>query len=114
MDQLGLDLTAIKKFGHFELGAVAFGYTDLSVNRRDRLFSRFQREGYVAAGGLVGYDFGRFTVQTFVTRQIAARDTLDRTGHRQHNEETRGWLRVIVPFPMATAAPTPEPLIRRN
>jgi hypothetical protein len=113
-DQLNLDLTAVKKIGHFEFGAVAFGYTDLPVNRRDRLFARFQREGYAAAGGLVGYDFGRFILQTFVTREIAARDTLDRAGRRQHNEETRGWFRVIVPFPVASAAPAPEPLLRKN
>ncbi|MDP4003829.1 transporter [Methylobacterium sp. NEAU K] len=113
-DQLNLDLTATKKFGHFEIGAVAFGYTDLPVNRRDRLFARFQREGNVAAGGLVGYDFGRVILQTFVTREIAARDTLDRAGRREHNEETRGWFRVIVPFPMAAAAPPAEPLIRKN
>lgn len=113
-DQLNLDLTATKKFGKFEIGAVAYGYTDLPVNRRDRLFSRFQREGYIAAGGLVGYDFGPVILQSFVTREIIARDTRDLAGHRQHNEETRGWFRVIVPFPMAAAAPAPEPLIRKN
>ena len=123
-DQIGLDLTATRKFGHFEIGAVAFGYTDLPVNRRDRLFARFQREGSVAAGGLVGYDFGRVILQTFVTREIAARDTLDRRGHRQHDEETRGWFRVIVPFPVAApaaglaaapvAASAPAALVRKD
>ena len=113
-DQLNLDLTATKKFGHFEVGAVAYGYTDLPVNRRDRLFSRFQRDGFIAAGGLVGYDFGPVILQTFVTREILARDTLDAAGRRQHNEETRGWFRVIVPFPVASAAPEPAALIRKN
>jgi hypothetical protein len=112
-DQINLDLTATRKFGHFEIGAVAYGYTDLPVNRRDRQFGRFQRDGYVAAGGLLGYDFGRVILQTFVTREIVARDTVGSAGHRQHNEETRGWFRVIVPFPMAAAA-APEPLIRKN
>ncbi|MBE7248799.1 MAG: transporter [Actinomycetospora chiangmaiensis] len=112
-DQINLDLTATKKFGAFEIGAVAYGHTDLPVNRRDRLFSRFQRDGSMAAGGLVGYNFGRFILQSFVTREIIARDTLNVAGHRQHNEETRGWFRVIVPFPLA-AAPTPEPLVRKN
>ncbi|GJE10262.1 transporter [Methylobacterium longum] len=113
-DQINLDLTATKKFGKFEIGAVAYGYTDLPVNRRDRLFSRFQRDGYIAAGGLVGYDFGRVILQTFVTREIVARDTLNAAGQRQHNEETRGWFRVIVPFPVASAAAAPEPLLRKD
>ncbi|MCJ2072678.1 transporter [Methylobacterium sp. J-030] len=113
-DQLNLDLTATKKFGRFEIGAVAYGYTDLSVNRRDRLFSRFQRDGFVAAGGLVGYDFGHVILQTFVTREIIARDTRNGAGYRRHNEETRGWFRVVVPFPMAAAKPVPEPLVRKN
>ncbi|WP_457105112.1 transporter [Methylobacterium sp. P5_C11] len=111
-DQVNLDLTATKKFGPFEIGAVAFGYTDLAVNRRDRLFASFQRDGYIAAGGLVGYNFGSVIVQTFVTREIVARDTLSHAGDRQHNEETRGWFRVIVPFPVAAAASEPE--IRRH
>ncbi|GJE51156.1 hypothetical protein GOFOIKOB_4211 [Methylobacterium tardum] len=112
-DQINLDLTATRKFGHLEIGAVAYGYTDLPVNRRDRLFGRFQRDGSIAAGGLVGYDFGRVILQTFVTREIVARDTIDPAGHRQHKEETRGWFRVIVPFPTAVAA-APELLIRKN
>lgn len=114
-DSLNLDLTATKKFGNFEIGPVAFAYTDLPVNRINPLYSRYQAQGYVAVGGLIGYNFGRFAVQTYVTRQVIARQTLNGAGQLQRNEETRGWLRIVVPFPTGgSAAAAPAPLLHKS
>jgi hypothetical protein len=82
-DFVNLDLTATKKFGKWEVGLVAFGSTDLDGDD-DTELSQF------ALGGLIGYDFGRFTLQGYVTRDIAE----DNYGE----EETRVWTRVIVPL----------------
>lgn len=84
-DYMNLDLTATKRFGKWQLGAVAFGSTDLPTRRPgDRPL------GQVAAGALVGYAFEKFTVQTILTRDIAQR--------HYGGEETRAWLRLIVPL----------------
>jgi hypothetical protein len=116
-DSLNLDLTATKKFGKFEIGAVAFGYTDLPVNRADRIYTNYQTQGYFAVGGLIGYNFDRFVLQTYVTRQVVAHNTLNAAGFVQRNEETRGWVRFVVPFPAQTAeaaaAAAPAPLMRK-
>lgn len=82
---MNLDLTATKRFGKWQLGAVAFGSTDLPTNRPG-----YRPVGQVAAGALVGYAFEKFTVQTFVTRDIAQRNL--------GGEETRAWLRFLVPL----------------
>lgn len=84
-DYMNLDLTATKRFGKWQLGAVAFGSTDLPTNRPG-----YRPVGQFAAGALVGYAFEKFTVQTFVTRDIAQRNL--------GGEETRAWLRFLVPL----------------
>lgn len=101
-DSLNLDLTATKTFGKFEVGAVAYGYTDLPVNLRQAAYADFlrsgaaySRSGMIAAGGLVGYDFGSFRAQVMLTRELA---------NRTRNAETRGWLRIIAPLYAAPAA----------
>lgn len=108
-DAVDVDFTATKKFGKFEFGLVGFAYTD--VNTRGDNSITFAngtvvgaRKGAVALGGLVGYDFGRFTVQGMVTRQIAERNL--------GTYETRGWLRVILPLYTAPA-PSVNPVIAR-
>jgi hypothetical protein len=92
-DFVNLDLTATKKFGKWELGAVAFGSKDL--DGPDKL-SQF------ALGGLVGYNFGSFTLQGYITRDISE----DNYG----DKETRFWTRVIMP--LRTGAD--EPLVERR
>ena len=107
-DGLYLDLTATKTFGKFEIGAVAFGYTDLPVNRNKLGYANYTREGEFAAGGLIGYDFGPFKAQAWITRQVATRNNA--------SEETRGWFRIIAPLytaPAAAAAQAPMPLVRK-
>src|ERR1700734_2167511 len=59
---LNVDLTAIKKFGKWQLGPVAFGPTDLT-----RPVASYQKQSQFAAGGLVGYDFSQLTMQAYAT-----------------------------------------------
>ncbi|KQP09613.1 CoxB-like protein [Methylobacterium sp. Leaf93] len=84
-DYLNLDLTATKKFGKWEVGPVAFASTDLPTR-----FPGYRRQGQIAVGGLVGYNFGPVNLQAYVTRDVAERNYGGR--------ETRGWLRLIVPI----------------
>ena len=84
-DYLNLDLTATKKFGKFEIGPVAFGSTDLPTN-----VAGYQRQGQIAVGALVGYNFGPVNLQAYVTRDVIERN--------YGGYETRGWLRAIVPL----------------
>jgi hypothetical protein len=98
-DWLNVDLTATRKFGKFEMGAVAFGSSDISSPKPS-----YKRQGQIAAGALVGYDFGIFKLQAYVTRDVSQRGY---TGY-----DMRGWLRLIVPFytapQMAAAGPVHE------
>lgn len=91
---LNLDLTATKKFDTFEIGAVAFGSTDITSPT-----PAYKRQGQIAVGGLVGHNFGKFTLQAYVTRDVAKRAY---TGY-----DTRGWARLIVPLYVAPVAPEP-------
>ncbi|KQT58705.1 CoxB-like protein [Methylobacterium sp. Leaf456] len=100
-DYMNLDLTATKRFGKWQVGAVAFGSTDLPTNRPD-----YRPLGQVAAGALVGYAFDKFTVQTILTRDIAQRNS--------GGEETRAWLRLIVPLWRAEADQVPHRVTVRS
>ncbi|WP_187278739.1 transporter [Methylobacterium sp. WL12] len=109
-DALLLDLTATKKFGKFEVGAVAYGVTDLPLGGRD--FARATAQGYTragrfAVGGLVGYDFGPFTAQLMVARDVAVRT--------RGTESTDGFIRLIAPLYSApkAAEPMPVSLVRK-
>jgi hypothetical protein len=64
-DFVNVDLTATKKFGKWELGAVGFGSSDVSSP-----IPTYQRQSQFALGGLVGYDFGTLVLQTFLTRDV--------------------------------------------
>ncbi|WP_082502732.1 transporter [Methylobacterium sp. Leaf100] len=98
-DYLNLDLTATKKFGKWEIGPVAFGSSDLPTR-----FPGYQRQGQIAVGGLVGYNFGPVNLQAYVTQDVVERNYGGR--------ETRGWLRVIVPiYKEATNSAAPSPSV---
>ncbi|GJE17068.1 transporter [Methylobacterium marchantiae] len=84
-DYLNLDLTATKKFGKWEAGPVAFASSDLPTR-----FPGYRRQGQIAVGGLVGYNFGPVNIQAYVTQDVVERNYGGR--------ETRGWLRLIVPI----------------
>jgi hypothetical protein len=96
-DAVSLDLTATKKFGKLEIGAVGYVQTDVNSSF-GRLGNQGLRDGGAAVGGLIGYDFGLFTVQGMVTREVAKRFA---------GKDTRGWLRIIVPLYVAPKAPAP-------
>ena len=105
-DAVNVDFTATKKFGKLEAGFVGYASTDINT-RIDNVAAG--RVGRVAVGGLVGYDFGPFTLQGMVTREVAARGLAGNNGSTT-NKETRGWLRVIVPL---YVAPKATPVVAR-
>jgi hypothetical protein len=78
------DLTAFKRIGKWEVGAVGFGSHDLSTP-----VTGYQRQSQFAAGGLVGYQLGKNTLQLKVTRDLAESNYTGR--------ETRVWLNLIIP-----------------
>jgi hypothetical protein len=99
-DFINLDLTAAKTFGKWQLGLVAFGGWDL-----EDVFG-IQAERF-AIGGLIGYDFDRFSLQAYATQEVMEEDLGE--------EETRVWGRFVVPLrkdePMAEpVADTYRPL----
>ncbi|GJE44131.1 transporter [Methylobacterium soli] len=94
-DYLNLDLTATRKFGKWQVGAVAFGSTDLPTG-----IGSPRPQGQIAAGGLVGYNFGPVTLQAYLTRDVVERN--------YGGPETRGWLRAIVPFYQDTGEVEPN------
>lgn len=119
-DAVDVDFTASKKFGKLELGFVGFAFTDINT-RGDNSTIVFNgaglqtvslRQGAVAVGGLVGYDFGRFTVQSWVTREVAGRNNeIVPTVGGYRNLETRGFLRLVVPLYVAPA-PSAASMVR--
>ncbi|MGE7417382.1 transporter [Methylobacterium tarhaniae] len=84
-DYMNLDLTATRKFGKWQVGAVAFASTDLPTG-----VAGYRSQGQVAVGGLVGYNFGPVNLQAFVTR-----DVIDR---HYGGRDTRAWLRAVIPL----------------
>ncbi|WP_407525332.1 transporter [Methylobacterium oryzisoli] len=98
-DSLNLDLTATKKFGKFEIGAIGYGTYNFDTSFRSLAFGN---RGRFALGGLIGYDFGPFTAQIY-----AARDVVTAV---PRSENTEVWGRVVVPlYTVAAAAPPPPP-----
>jgi hypothetical protein len=105
-DSLNLDLTATKKFGKFEIGAIAYGTVnfDTSLGRVGTVNAAFNDRGRFLMGGLVGYDFGPVTAQVYVARTVAS-TSFDST-------EISG--RLIVPLYSPTpVAAAPAPIIRK-
>jgi len=91
---VNLDLTATKKFGNWEIGPVAFGSWDVSEP-----IAGYAKQSQFALGGLVGYNFGPVTLQTYVTTTV--------TESNYGGNDTRVWSRIIIPLgnPFAEAAP---------
>jgi hypothetical protein len=84
-DSLNLDLTATKKFGKWEFGPVAYASWDLTAP-----IAQYREQRQWAVGGLVGYDFGNVTLQTYLTTVVSQ----DNFG----GDDTRLWTRVILPL----------------
>jgi hypothetical protein len=100
-DFINLDLTAVRKFGNWELGPVAFLSSDLTQPS-----PLFPKQSEFALGGIVGYNFGPVILQGYLTRDVAESN--------HGGLDTRVWGRVIIPVldPPAAATP-PAPLYRR-
>lgn len=95
---LGLDLTATKTFGQWELGVVGFGSTEYDLpNGVTRKAKQF------AVGPLVGYNFGPVILQAYLTRDVYQRN--------MGGKDTRAWGRIIIP--LWTPAAPPAPLVTK-
>lgn len=89
-----IDLTATRKFGHWEVGLVTYYDKQVSADQNSgkhypRSFAISQPEQW-AAGPLLGYNFGPVNIQTYVTHDFMADD--------RGNKGTRFWARFIVPL----------------
>ncbi len=113
-DAFNIDLTATKKFDlfnegkpKFEFGAIAYGTVNLDANLPTVPggATPIGRGGRFAVGGLVGYDFGPFTAQFYVARDVAT--------SRGLSESTDGFFRLIVPLYSPAPAPAPAPIVRK-
>ncbi|MHC2089871.1 transporter [Methylobacterium sp. CM6244] len=105
-DSLNLDLTATKKFGKFEIGAIAYGTVNFDTGAKAAgiINAALNDRGRFLMGGLVGYDFGFATAQVYVARTVAT-TSFDST-------EISG--RLIVPLYSPTpVAAAPAPIIRK-
>lgn len=95
-----LDLTATKKFGKFEIGAVAHTSRDLSS-----AFSGYQKQSQTAIGGLIGYDFGGANLQVKLTRDVASKN--------YGFKDTVIWTNLAIPLWVAPAATPSAPLVTK-
>ncbi len=111
-DNVFVDFTFTKKFGKVELGLIGTYETDIN--------GPVVRQSSLAIGGLIGYDFGKFTVQAFATREVYVRNggwglgqpSLAGTVVNPSSDyETRGSIRITVPLYVAPA-PTPAVVAR--
>lgn len=102
-DSLNLDLTATKKFGKFEIGAIGYGTMNFDISSVSLAAGN---RGSFSLGGLIGYDFGPVTAQAYVAHTVA--------NAVRRADTTEGWFRLIVPL----YSPTPvvasaAPIIRK-
>jgi hypothetical protein len=100
-DWLNLDLTATKRFDAFEFGAVAFGSTDLNAP-----LATYKRQRQFAVGGLIGCKLDRMNIQAIVTRDVAE--------HGYTGYDTRGWIRLSLPFYLGPQIADAAPPSARN
>ena len=90
-DWFNLDLTATKKLGKMEIGAIAYGSWDLNSDANSAMAVCWPcKQSQFAVGGLVGYDFGSFVAQAKLAGDIASENY---TG-----KEVRGTLTIIKPL----------------
>ncbi len=76
-----LDLTATKKLGKMEIGAIGYGSWEQDGAKKEQF----------ALGGLVGYDFGSFIAQAKLAGDVSANDAYG-------EKEVRGTLTIIKPL----------------
>jgi hypothetical protein len=102
-DEFSGDFTIEKTFDKFTIGFTGFGNVD--TDNRNVALGAARNQGHVALGGLIAYDFGRFTATGIVTRDVYEANGLN--GLDLAGYETRGWIRIIVPLYVAPAPATP-------
>ncbi|KQP92237.1 transporter [Methylobacterium sp. Leaf117] len=111
-DALNLDLTATKKFGKFEIGAIAYGTYNFDTSFKGGNIINAANptgtpdRGRFLMGGLVGYDLGFATAQVYVARTVV------RSIGSFDSTEVSG--RLIVPLYSPTpVAAVAAPIIRK-
>jgi hypothetical protein len=102
-DSIGIDFSVTHTFGKFEVGGVGFAYTDITNHALSG-----GRASEVELGGLLGYNFGPFSLQAQVTHAVSS--TVSGVSQQK---ETRGWLRLIVPLWVAPTEVASAPLKAR-
>ena len=93
------DLGLTRTWGKWEFGGVAFGSTTFGYS--GALFPQTLDQSQFAMGGLVGYNFGPVITQLYITTDVYKSN--------YPTNETRGWLRTVIPLwnpeaPKAVAA----------
>ncbi len=81
---LNLDITALKSYGKWSFGPVAYYATDTSSP-----YSGYAKQSQFAVGGLVGYNFGPVILQSYLTHAVSQTNYL--------GNDTRFWFRFIIP-----------------
>ncbi len=94
-DWFNLDLTAVKHYGKYETGLVAYGSWDLSDSGKVTCYlatgvASACKQSQFAVGGLVGYDFGAFIAQLKLTEDV------QETNYT--NKVSRGTLTIVKPL----------------
>ena len=107
-DNIFIDYTATKKFGKLELGVVGYYETDIN--------GPVIRQRALSVGGLIGYDFGKFTLQAYAVREVYVRQggwglgqppLGGTTANPNSDYDTRGYIRLVVPLYVAPAPAAP-------
>ena len=97
------DFTIEKTIGKLTVGFTGFGNIDTDQRKAIALQDPLNpREANVAVGGLVAYDFGKFSLTGIVTTSVLDHPVVPTVSQ---GHETRGWLRLIVPLYVAPTAP---------
>lgn len=91
-DYLNVDFTALKSFGKWDFGPVAYYAGDVG-----RSSDGIKENSQFALGGYAGYNFGPITVASFITHDVAV------SNHLLGGEDTRFFLRFVVPLWVAGA-----------
>jgi len=90
---LNVDFTALKSFGKWDVGPVAYYAGDVS-----RSSDNIKENEQFALGGYVGYNFGPLSVASYITHDVSVSSS-----HLLGGEDTRFFLRFVVPLWVAGA-----------
>lgn len=113
-DSLNLDLTATKKFGKFEIGAIGYGTVNFDISSAT-LNAYGAGRGRFALGALIGYDFGPVTAQVYAAHDVVSGARyVTAAGNSRDDLRTEIWGRLIVPLYSPTpAVASAAPIIRK-